>query len=44
VDDFARLLLLLLAAALFVQLTRGTTRAWLRAKFLGQPMASKAAR
>jgi hypothetical protein len=36
-DELARLLLLLLAAALFVQVTRGTTRRWLRMKFVGRP-------
>jgi hypothetical protein len=37
VDDLARLVLLLLAGAFFVQLTRGTARRWLRAKFIGKP-------
>lgn len=37
--DLARLALLLLAAAFFVQIMRGTGRAWLSAKFLGQPRA-----
>jgi hypothetical protein len=41
-DEFARLLLLLLAAAVFVQLTRGTLRVWLRAKFLGKTPATMA--
>jgi hypothetical protein len=39
VADLARLLLLLLAGAFFVQLMRGTGRAWLSAKFLGTPRA-----
>lgn len=34
-EEFARLILLALATALFVQVTRGTTRRWLRMKFTG---------
>ena len=34
-DDFARLALLLIIAAAFANLSRGTFRAWLRAKFIG---------
>lgn len=41
---FARLVLLILAAALFVQLVRGTTRAWLWAKFVGRPAPAGTAR
>jgi hypothetical protein len=35
-EDVARLALLLLFAAAFVNLTRGTLRNWLRAKFIGR--------
>lgn len=35
-EDLAKLFLLLLAGAFFVQLTRGTARQWLRAKFIGR--------
>lgn len=35
-EDLARLALLLLFAALFVNLMRGTSRRWLRAKFVGR--------
>lgn len=35
-EAFARLLLLLVAAAFLWNLARGTHRAWLRAKFLGE--------
>ncbi len=38
-DDVARLILLLIATAAFVNLTRGTFGAWLRAKFLGRAHA-----
>lgn len=34
-DDLARLALLLIASAAFVNLSRGTFRTWLRAKFIG---------
>jgi hypothetical protein len=34
-DDLARLLLLLLAGAAFVNISRGTFRRWLHAKFVG---------
>jgi hypothetical protein len=36
VDDLARLVLLVVFAVFFLQLLRGTTRSWLRAKFLGR--------
>ena len=36
-DDLARLVLLLIAGAAFVNLSRGTLRTWLRAKFTGSP-------
>jgi hypothetical protein len=39
VNDLARLLLLALFLAFFVQLVRGTARRWLRAKFLGRVAA-----
>jgi hypothetical protein len=35
VDQLARLLLLIVFAAVFVNVTRGTLRQWLRAKFVG---------
>jgi len=35
-EDLARLVLLLLVAAAFVNITRGTFRAWLQAKFVGR--------
>jgi hypothetical protein len=35
VEALARLLLLLVVAALFVNVMRGTARKWLRAKFVG---------
>lgn len=35
-EDLARLVLLVLAAAAFVNVTRGTLRDWLRAKFIGR--------
>lgn len=34
-DDLARLALLLIAGAAFVNLSRGTFRAWLHTKFIG---------
>jgi hypothetical protein len=34
-NDVARLVLALLAAAAFVNVTRGTFRQWLHAKFVG---------
>lgn len=40
-DDLARLALLLIFGAAFVNITRGTFRAWLRAKFLGVPKGGK---
>jgi hypothetical protein len=40
VEDLARLLLLLVAVVLLVQLTRGTTKQWLRAKFIGKTSAA----
>jgi hypothetical protein len=36
VDDLARVLLLLLAVAAFVQITRGTFRKWLGVKLTGR--------
>ena len=35
-DQLARLLLLLVFAAFFVNVVRGTGRQWLRAKFIGK--------
>lgn len=35
-DELARVLLLLLAVAAFVQVTRGTFRRWLRVKLTGK--------
>jgi hypothetical protein len=35
VESLSRLILLALVGAFFVNLTRGTATAWLRAKFLG---------
>ncbi len=35
-ETLARLLLLLVFAAFFVNLARGRARAWLRAKFMGK--------
>jgi hypothetical protein len=34
-DDLARLILLLLAGAALVNISRGTFRKWLQAKFVG---------
>lgn len=34
-DELARLLLLVVFAAVFVNIVRGTLRQWLRAKFVG---------
>jgi hypothetical protein len=34
-DDLARLALLLIFGAAFVNITRGSLRKWLRAKFIG---------
>jgi len=34
-DDFSRLVLLLIAGAAFVNITRGTFRAWLHNKAIG---------
>jgi hypothetical protein len=34
-DDLARLFLLLIVGALFVNLSRGTARQWLHNKFVG---------
>jgi hypothetical protein len=34
-EPFARFLLLLVFAAVFVNIARGTLRQWLRAKFVG---------
>ncbi len=36
-EAFARLLLLLFVAALFVNVSRGTARRWLKVKFTGSP-------
>lgn len=36
-EDLARLLLLLVAGAAFVNLSRGTLGTWLRSKFIGSP-------
>jgi hypothetical protein len=38
-EALARLALLLIAAALFVNVVRGTARQWLRAKFVGSSSA-----
>jgi hypothetical protein len=35
VEEFSQLVLLVLGAALFLQVLRGTARQWLRVKFLG---------
>ena len=35
-DDLSRLVLLLIAGAAFVNISRGTFRTWLRAKFIGK--------
>lgn len=35
-DAFARILLLLIVAAVFVNVMRGTTRQWLRVKLTGK--------
>jgi hypothetical protein len=35
VENLARILLLLLAVALFLNVANGTWRQWLRAKFIG---------
>jgi hypothetical protein len=35
-EDLARLILLLIFGAWFVNLSRGTARAWLRSKFIGR--------
>ncbi len=37
VDELARLLLLVLFAAMFVNVARGSFRRWLHAKFIGSP-------
>jgi hypothetical protein len=42
-EDLARLLLLLIAAAAFVNITRGTFRSWLNAKFVGSPAPASTA-
>lgn len=34
-ESFARIILLLLAVALFLNVANGTWRQWLRAKFIG---------
>jgi hypothetical protein len=34
-NELARILLTLVAAAVFVNIARGTLRTWLRAKFVG---------
>jgi hypothetical protein len=43
-DDLARLALLLILAAAFVNVTRGTFRAWLRSKFVGTPTTTGGSR
>jgi hypothetical protein len=36
VESFARVILLLLAVALFINVANGTWKQWLKAKFLGK--------